>query len=74
MFVLEYSGQMAFYWLQEEDKSKDAEVVKRINEIMGNPTFTGYPGPAGAAATPAAAPAAPGVDPNAGDAARRQQL
>ena len=77
VYVLEYSGQMSFYWLQEEDKTKDAEVVKRINEIMGNATFTGYPNPAGTPAAPAAAPtgeAAPQVDPNSAEAARRQQL
>jgi len=41
---------------------------------MGNATFTGYPNPAGTPAAPAAAPtgeAAPQVDPNSAEAARR---
>jgi hypothetical protein len=70
VFVLEYSGQFAFYWMQEEDKAKDEENVKRVNEIIGNAGFTGFPGSASqSAAQPAAAPQAPAMDDE-----RRNQL
>ncbi len=41
VYILELSGRREFFWLQEPDKDKDAEIVKKLNVAMGTANFSG---------------------------------
>lgn len=61
VYILELSGRREFFWLQEPDKDKDAEIVKKLNVAMGTANFSGLPSaPEEAKAAPPAQPV-PGI-------------
>jgi len=43
VYILELSGRREFFWLQEPDKDKDADLVKKLNVAMGTAHFSGMP-------------------------------
>lgn len=60
VYLLELSGRREFFWLQEPDKDKDAELVKKLNVAMGTANFSGLPSAPEEAKT---APPVPGLTP-----------
>ena len=43
VYLLEVSGRREFFWMQDPDKDKDLDVVKKINVAMGTMNFSGIP-------------------------------
>mmetsp|Transcript_32957 Transcript_32957/g.32640 ORF Transcript_32957/g.32640 Transcript_32957/m.32640 type:complete len:262 (+) Transcript_32957:19-804(+) len=46
VYLLEYSGERAFYWLQDPDSSKDPDICKSIDDIIKNQEINDDPQPA----------------------------
>jgi hypothetical protein len=45
VYLLEFSGQHAFFWMQEPDADKDEERCKQLNDAMGTSGFSRSSGP-----------------------------